>query len=70
MLGVHEKPKECVTKSLEREILMKCCICNEEIVGKYGHNAEPVVANGRCCDVCNSLKVIPMRLNRRNKEGA
>ena len=41
---------------------MKCCICSEEIEGKYGHNAEPVVADGRCCDVCNALSVIPARL--------
>jgi hypothetical protein len=45
---------------------MKCCICSEEIEGKYGHNAEPIVADGRCCDVCNSLKVIPERLRRTN----
>ena len=45
----------------------KCVICNDEI-GKDpisgwdgGHNAEPI-AEGRCCDACNSLEVIPARL--------
>lgn len=44
---------------------MKCCICGREIkpVGDWtqGHNAEPA-ADGRCCDECNSMIVIPMRL--------
>jgi hypothetical protein len=26
-----------------------------------GNNAQPV-KNGRCCDVCNSTKVIPARI--------
>ena len=39
---------------------MKCCICEITIVG-YGHNAEPVQV-GRCCDVCNAVRVIPARL--------
>ncbi len=55
----------------------KCVICNDEIgvdpISGWagGHNAEPV-AEGRCCDQCNSLDVIPARLNEifNNKEGA
>jgi hypothetical protein len=45
---------------------MKCAICNGEIevVGTWteGHNAEPVVENGRCCGNCNDTEVIPARL--------
>ena len=45
---------------------MKCAICKNEIevVGTWteGHNAEPVVENGRCCGNCNDTKVIPARL--------
>jgi hypothetical protein len=52
---------------------MKCCICEGEIEKQYhpetgqmywdqGHNAEPVVARGRCCGNCNSGVVIPARL--------
>jgi len=57
---------------------MKCDICKGEISprGKLwggeiffpsgdwleGHNAEPVVDNGRCCDYCNVIVVIPARL--------
>ena len=44
-----------------------CVICKEEIgvdpISGWdgGHNAEPI-AEGRCCDSCNSLEVIPARL--------
>ncbi len=45
---------------------MKCAICKNEIevVGTWteGHNAEPVVENGRCCGNCNDTKVIPARM--------
>jgi len=37
-----------------------CAICHEKYIG-FGHNAEPV-ATGRCCQVCNDIKVIPFRL--------
>jgi len=39
---------------------LKCCLCGGD-AGKYGNNAEPV-KSGRCCDVCNSVVVIPARL--------
>ena len=44
-----------------RGVNMKCKICNETIFG-HGHNAQPV-ANGRCCDVCQDTKVLPLRLD-------
>lgn len=37
-----------------------CAICHEKYIG-FGHNAEPV-ALGRCCQICNDVKVIPFRL--------
>ena len=43
-----------------RGVNMKCKICNETIFG-HGHNAQPV-ANGRCCEVCNTTKVLPARM--------
>lgn len=56
---------------------MKCCLCDNEIEVQgsgwgHGHNAEPLVEDGRCCDTCNSAKVIPARLENireRNKYG-
>lgn len=39
---------------------MTCVICTGPICG-YGHNAEPA-QKGLCCDECNSLVVIPMRM--------
>jgi hypothetical protein len=40
----------------------ECSICGEYIMG-FGHNAQPV-NDGRCCDVCNDIYVIPTRLGR------
>ena len=37
-----------------------CSICGQEYYG-YGNNAQPV-NNGRCCDECNRMAVIPMRI--------
>ena len=46
---------------------MICCICKQEIPVEHGtwtegHNAETVVAGGRCCGDCNATVVIPARL--------
>jgi hypothetical protein len=38
----------------------KCSICKESFRG-MGNNAEPI-NDGRCCDICNDIKVIPARL--------
>lgn len=38
----------------------KCVFCKRTITN-YGNYAEPV-KNGRCCDLCNELVVIPARL--------
>lgn len=40
-----------------------CCICSSTIGGMgYGHNPRPVKDEGRCCDMCNGLHVIPARI--------
>jgi len=46
---------------------INCCICADEIQAdpsgwKEGHNAEPVVNGGRCCEDCNTTIIIPSRL--------
>lgn len=38
-----------------------CVICESEIKG-YGNNPWPVTEEGRCCDTCNNLYVIPARI--------
>lgn len=43
------------------EKYMKCCICGRIFKG-YGNNPAPVKKHGRCCDDCNSSKVIPARM--------
>ena len=48
---------------------MKCVICKHPIeiktigstVWRQGNNAQPV-ADGRCCDLCDCLVVIPTRM--------
>lgn len=44
-----------------------CCVCGKTFVG-YGNNADPV-ADGVCCDECNSAKVIPARVAAWKKSG-
>lgn len=39
-----------------------CSICGEEYFG-WGHNAKPIVDDGRCCAKCNANFVIPARLD-------
>ena len=41
----------------------KCVLCGEDSIG-WGNNPEPLKEfdDGRCCDTCNSTKVIPARL--------
>ena len=45
---------------------MKCILCGKkiEVVGTWrcGNNAQPL-SDGRCCNSCNSTKVIPARLS-------
>jgi len=61
-----EKPTPSVPYSVvyiiqkEDEEEEVCSICAETITG-YGNNAMPI-NDGRCCDECNSTKVIPARL--------
>ena len=39
----------------------RCCICNRKFTG-WGNNPYPVKPDGRCCDSCNSMYVIPARI--------
>lgn len=43
----------------------KCCLCGAETEG-FGHNPQPLSQNhrDRCCDLCNTMKVVPERLSR------
>jgi len=48
--------------------MVKCCLCGKEIEvtsfgWKEGNNALPL-KDGRCCDLCNSTKVIPARIKK------
>jgi hypothetical protein len=44
-----------------------CCFCGQDF-GQFGNNPEPLVAfdEGRCCNDCNSSRVIPARLSQLN----
>ena len=47
---------EKVLEFIDIQELNYCVLCNEEIIG-YGNNAEPL-AEGFCCDDCNSMVLI------------
>lgn len=51
--------------------LKRCCLCGKVFNG-YGNDPWPVKDSGRCCDKCNTEKVIPARLNKLlgGKEGS
>lgn len=40
-----------------------CCICGKVFYG-YGNNPYPVKDDGRCCDECDELIVIPARIRQ------
>ncbi len=40
---------------------MKCCICGEQIEEVFSNNALPI-KDGRCCNTCNDVYVIPARI--------
>jgi len=38
-----------------------CVICKKKLVG-WGNNPYPIKEDGKCCDDCNTYKVIPARM--------
>ena len=46
-----------------------CAICGEQYFG-WGHNAEPIVQDDRCCLSCNNAFVIPYRIALAEMNGA
>ena len=40
-----------------------CCICGEFFAG-WGNNRLPVKEEGECCDICNSMFVVPARIKK------
>ena len=40
---------------------IECVLCKESIVG-FGNNPQPVADKGKCCDRCNGIYVIPLRV--------
>jgi len=42
--------------------MIKCSLCDKDILDSESNNAEPI-NNGRCCYDCNLEIVIPTRLN-------
>ena len=56
------KEKYYTTKA--ESLKFTCCLCGAECTG-WGNNpypCEPKFGGDRCCDECNSTKVIPARL--------
>lgn len=48
---------------------MKCCICGKTIKNS-GNNPDPYVRipSARCCDNCNAVHVIPLRIKLRDRD--
>ena len=46
-----------------------CCLCGDHYE-TWGHNPEPLAefSKGRCCNACNSERVLPVRLESLLKE--
>ena len=42
--------------------LAVCCLCKKKDTVGYGNNPFPLKKKGKCCDECNSTKVIPARI--------
>ncbi len=51
---------------------LKCSICGctikDKMGWKYGNNAQPI-NNGRCCDNCNDMVVVPQRIINSHRKG-
>lgn len=46
---------------------LTCCLCGVEITDGFGNNPRPLSIQNeedRCCDECNSTKVIPERIRQ------
>jgi hypothetical protein len=41
--------------------IMPCSICYHPMSIERSHNAQPI-NDGRCCDTCNTIRVIPARI--------
>jgi len=65
----HMKERIDLDHQRQQEDALPCSICGHPIAvepsgWREGHNAEPVVKEGRCCAACNQTVVIPKRLAR------
>jgi len=47
--------------------MSKLCVLCSEYFEEHGHDAMPI-RHGRCCNRCNSTRVIPARLKQQMKQ--
>ena len=47
---------------MEKDKVLRCCICGNPIINSHGNNPSPARDKGRCCDDCNFTYVIPIRI--------
>lgn len=50
--------------AMDRDVVNECCLCGSEYEG-HGNNPSPVSEGegDRCCNICNTMMVIPARLS-------
>lgn len=65
--NVINKSVEKISKTIDKALETTCCLCGCELEG-YGNNPYPVSKEGRCCDVCNDIVVIPARIGALSEE--
>jgi len=56
----------CISlKTLNMNKNLKCCLCGDKISDGFGNNPHPIPTKketDKCCDDCNTTKVIPERI--------
>ncbi len=52
--------QKAIDEHLDKKEKNVCCICGKEF-DECGNNPWPVKYSGKCCDNCNTTRVIPAR---------
>ena len=47
--------------------MKQCVICDDNLLD-MGHNPYPLFTNGRCCEFCNDVLVLPARISAHYKD--
>lgn len=65
-MDINKAYLEATGESPHYKIATTCCFCGKSLSLVESHNARPV-REGRCCDECNTLYVLPERIKELSK---